>query len=290
MSDHDYRSPIFSILIPTWNNLSYLKTCVNSIQRNSFFDHQIILHINDGADGTLLWAKQNKIEFTYSNQNIGICRAINRAFKQARAKLIVYMNDDMYACPNWDKQLWAETNSLDTDCYLLSSTMIEPTDSGNPCVIHKDFGQSLDTFQEKKLLAEFNKLAKANWSGSSWPPLLIHRKYWEQIGGFSEEFSPGYYSDPDLAMKMWQAGCRIFKGIGSSKVYHFQAKSTGRVEKNDGRKQFLHKWGILPSVFYKYYLKMGKSYSGPANQSFEQNPSFQIQRLRGKLLKSVTNI
>ena len=43
----------FSILIPTWNNLEFLKICIGSIRRNSTFDHQIIIHVNDGSDGTL---------------------------------------------------------------------------------------------------------------------------------------------------------------------------------------------------------------------------------------------
>ena len=49
---------MFSILIPTFNNLEYLKVCVNSIIKNSNFDHQIIIHVNEGADGTLEYIKK----------------------------------------------------------------------------------------------------------------------------------------------------------------------------------------------------------------------------------------
>lgn len=48
---------IFSILIPTWNNLPFLKICVDSIRKNSTYRHQIIVHVNDGSDGTLEWAR-----------------------------------------------------------------------------------------------------------------------------------------------------------------------------------------------------------------------------------------
>ena len=44
---------MFSIIIPTFNNLEYLKLCLKSIQKNSKFDHEIIVHINEGNDGTL---------------------------------------------------------------------------------------------------------------------------------------------------------------------------------------------------------------------------------------------
>ena len=54
---------MFSILIPTYNNLEYLKTCINSIKKNSKFNHQIIVHVNEGSDGTLEFIKMSKEEY-----------------------------------------------------------------------------------------------------------------------------------------------------------------------------------------------------------------------------------
>ena len=48
---------MFSILIPTYNNLNYLKLCIESIEKNSKYDHQIIIHVNEGSDGTLEFLK-----------------------------------------------------------------------------------------------------------------------------------------------------------------------------------------------------------------------------------------
>ena len=35
-----------SIIIPTYKNFVYLKFCIDSIIKNSKFDHEIIVHIN----------------------------------------------------------------------------------------------------------------------------------------------------------------------------------------------------------------------------------------------------
>jgi len=257
---------MFSIIVPTWNNLPYVRLCVESIRKNSAFPHQVILHINDGSDGTLHWAQQQQIDYTHSPGNVGICIAVNEAGGLAKENYIVYMNDDMFVCPGWDIMLVAEIKKLNTDCFMLSSTMIEPVNHNNPCVIHKDYGQNLETFNESLLLQDCNKLVKDDWSGSTWPPTIVHRKYWHITGGYSIELSPGVSSDDDFAMKMWAAGCRIFKGVGSSRVYHFQAKSTQRIKKNNGRKQFLMKWGINQSTFNKYYTKRGQPYAGPQQE------------------------
>ena len=44
---------MFSILIPTFNNLNYLKICIESLTKNSNFNHEIIVHVNEGTDGTI---------------------------------------------------------------------------------------------------------------------------------------------------------------------------------------------------------------------------------------------
>ena len=92
----------FSILIPTFNNLDYLKLAIKSIKENSLYKHEVILHINDGSDGTLEYAKKEKLNYTYSKDNIGLCSAINKAAKKISTKYVLYVHDDMYLCKRWD--------------------------------------------------------------------------------------------------------------------------------------------------------------------------------------------
>ena len=40
---------MLSILIPTYNNLKYLKLCIDSIIKNSSEKHELIVHINSGG-------------------------------------------------------------------------------------------------------------------------------------------------------------------------------------------------------------------------------------------------
>lgn len=253
----------FSILIPTWNNLPYLSTCIESIRKNSVVAHEIIVHVNEGVDGTLEWiSQQPDVKYTRSDNNIGICHAMNMSRQLVTTDYILYMNDDMYACPGWDAALMEEIRKIGHDQFLLSGTLIEPA-GDNPCSIIKDFGNDLASFREADLLREFKGLPMHDWQGTTWPPNIMHRNLWDQIGGYSIEFSPGFYSDPDLCMKLWQLGVRIFKGVAASRIYHFGTKSTGRVSGNNGYKTFIRKWGITPGTFTSYYLRRGEQYDGP---------------------------
>ena len=82
---------MFSIIIPTYNNLNYLSLCLNSIHKNSKYNHEIILHVNEGNDGTLDFVKSNKIIHTYSIGNIGLCSGVNLAAKKL-LKIIYYIH------------------------------------------------------------------------------------------------------------------------------------------------------------------------------------------------------
>ena len=85
-----------SIIVPTYNNLSFLKFFISSIKKNSKYNHQIILHINEGSDGTLDYAKKEKLQFTYSEKNIGLCSSLNKASSLVDTNYILYAHDDMF--------------------------------------------------------------------------------------------------------------------------------------------------------------------------------------------------
>ncbi|HYG14196.1 MAG TPA: glycosyltransferase [Bacteroidia bacterium] len=274
---------VFTILLPSWNNKAYLVKCIESIRKNSAFSHQVVVHVNDGSDGTLQWLENEKIDYTHSKENVGICYALNAARTLAHTDYIVYMNDDMYALPGWDKQLMEEIEKAGHTLFFFSSTMIEPYESGNPAVIApNDYGRDLDTFKEEQLLKDFAGFSKGDWMGATWPPNVVHISTWDLVGGYSTEFSPGMYSDPDFTMKLWHAGVRLFKGVAASRVYHFGSKSTLRIKKNNGYRQFIKKWGITPGLLNDVYIKRGQPFTGPAPEP-EETGNIKIQKLKARI-------
>ncbi len=279
---------MFSIIIPSWNNLELLQLCIRSIRENSAYPHQIIVHVNDGSDGSLAWVREHGITHTASPANIGICLAVNEAAMHAKMDYILYLNDDMYCCPGWDSALVNKLKGIDDDLFMLSGTMIEPVSTGNPCVTVKNYGSNPAEFREADLLANLPDHHRSDWYGATWPPTLVHAKWWFKVGGYSSEFSPGMSSDNDFSMKLWHAGCRIFLGVGDALVYHFQAKSTGRIRKNNGGKQFLHKWGIRQSVFDHYYLRRGTLASSMLLAEPEDTFSLRWQKFRSTLKRRLS--
>ena len=256
---------MISIIIPTYNNIDYLKLCLKSLKKNSLYTHEIIIHINDGSDGTLDFVKTNNLKHTISEKNIGLCSSINKAAKLVSRQYILYSHDDMYFCPDWDKILLNEVKSLDHDNFYLSGTMIE-ANSGH---IVYNFGTDINSFKEEELLSKYKHINYYDHQGTHFAPHLVSKKMWNKVGGFSEEFNPGIASDPDFNMKLWKEGVRIFKGLNDFKVYHF-GSLTSRKKKNliqnRGDKTFLKKWGFSTKFFKKYYLKSKTKYEGPLSE------------------------
>lgn len=278
----------FSILIPTWNNLPYLQNCLESLDAHSSFDHQLIVFVNDGSDGTLEWLAEHSrpdLDYFHAPENVGICYGLNSCRSLIKADYVVYLNDDMYVLPGWDSHLMTEIKELGTKAFSLSATMIEPRESGNSCVIVKDFGQDIQSFEKEALVAGFEQLEKADWSGSTWPPVVVHRDIWDLVGGLSIEFNPGMYSDPDFSRKLYEAGVRIFKGVGKSKVYHFSGRSTKRVKQNKGKRQFLQKWGYSSGTFTRHFLKWGQPFTGAVSDE-TLNTKLNIKNLIARIRAS----
>lgn len=280
--------PDISIIVPSWNNLQMLRLCVRSVRQHSELDFQLVVHANEATDGTLQWLRDEGIDFTYSEQNLGICRSLNAAFEKTRADYLVYLNDDMYVLPSWDRQLYDRTQvHADREPCYVSGTMVQNVPI-SPVAVAADYGNSPRLFDEQRLLRDYRsgQLSCRDWNGATWPPSCIHRKWWQLAGGYSEEFPFGFYSDIDFSMKLWQVGCRRFYGLGGSLAYHFGETTTSKVRGSRSRNvqaariRFLRKWGVLPSTFNRYFLRVHEPELDLLPESSLENATWERARLR----------
>ncbi|MDC1540943.1 glycosyltransferase [Candidatus Pelagibacter ubique] len=282
---------MFSILIPSFNNLEYLKTCIDSLKKNSKYKHQIIVHVNEGTDGSLEYVKENNLEYTFSNENIGMPKALNRSSALAKFDYILISHDDFYYCPGWDVELVNNVNFIGHNNFYLSSTMVG---AGQ---VEFDAGQTVDNFDETKLLDNLEKIKTIDFQGTTKCPGLIHKEVWKRVGGWSEEFSPTGGDDTDFAMKLWNINIRIFKGLGKSLAYHFGSITTRKKDKSlftylgsRGNKIFLKKWGYNINFFENFFLRSGldknknlifNEYTGPLKEP-KKDLNFYVELIKGK--------
>ena len=255
----------FTFLIPTINNYNHLKICISSIKKNSKFDHQILVHSNNSDDETSNYLKSESIYEMKSDQNYGLCSALNNLVIKAKHDFLIFLHDDMYICPGWENVLIKEINSHKDYNFYLSGVMIEKINGH----INYNFGDDYTNFDESKLLRMYNEFKLNDIQGADKNPSVIHKNLWQKVGGLSEEFNPGDGSDPDFVLKLWNIGIRIFKGLSDFRVYHFGSLTTRKnknINLNNGAQIFLNKWGFTYKFFQKFYLSHRTDYLGPLKE------------------------
>ena len=163
----------FSIIIPTFENHKYLKTSINSIKKNSKFNHEIIVHINGEDKETENFLINSNIKCTKTKTNIGLCSGVNIAASKSKYDLIVYAHDDMYFCPDWDTHLINEINLIKHQKFYFSSTQISPSKPLKGSItnhISFDCGKDIESFNEEKLIKNYKNLEFHDLQGSHWAP------------------------------------------------------------------------------------------------------------------------
>lgn len=113
------KTPYFSLIIPVYNCAEYLKSCIGSIQTQSFPDLEIIC-INDGSTDDSLKVLQELAEaddriVVIDQKNAGVSAARNAGIQKARGKYLYMMDSDDSIVPGALERMHeeCEKNQLD---------------------------------------------------------------------------------------------------------------------------------------------------------------------------------
>jgi len=244
-----------SILIPTLNNVEYMKIIIPAIRKHTTGPYEILVYANAMTPEMKEYALKEGFDvFEHSWKNEGIARAVNSLAKRATGDMVFYLNDDMYVGPGWDTAFVRKINP-DIFYQYLTPVMFEPRWENPTCNTPLNYGICPDTWQEQKFLSEWmavRQIKEDIISGNV--PTLVSRDLWNCVGGYDEEYWPGFGTDPDLVAKIYFRAKKEgmpyeFRGVADCCLYHFQCVSTARIENHSfyrGRahKRFEEKWGM----------------------------------------------
>ena len=83
--------------------------------------------------------------------------------------------------------------------------------------------------------------------------LTNHSAYWESFSGVDTDYTYGIGTDHDIPAEAYKQGCRHFKMLGKSRVFHFVNQTVKKLPTNrpDGQQKFKDKWVISFDEFRK---------------------------------------
>jgi GT2 family glycosyltransferase len=92
-----------SIIIPHLNGKHHLDDCLQSLRRQSFTDFEVILVDNGSTDGSQEYVRQHypEVRLLEMGRNLGFTGACNAGWQAAKGDIIILLNNDTEAHPDW---------------------------------------------------------------------------------------------------------------------------------------------------------------------------------------------
>jgi GT2 family glycosyltransferase len=99
----------FSVIIPSWNGVDLLPTCLDSLRLQTYRHFDIIVVDNASTDETVSLVKQGYPEahVVTLETNRGFTGAVNVGIAQSKGQLVALVNQDVEAAPQWLEALAA---------------------------------------------------------------------------------------------------------------------------------------------------------------------------------------
>lgn len=239
-----------SFIVPSRNNLKYLKWSVNSIIKNKG-DHDVEVCVWDdfSDDGTVEWLKEFKssdIELKWGRNNgptrLGHTILYDKIVNEmATNDLCMIWHADMYLCPGSldaienlmyeDERVdmgygeyW--TNQAPIFKRIVSLTRIEPPlHPEGPEKIVSDFGIEPENFNETGLLRGIKKLGFTDTTNGVFAPWAFWKTEFLEIGGHDSIFAPQSKEDSDIWNRLLLNGTEFLQ-TWEGFVYHMTCRGS----------------------------------------------------------------
>ncbi|WP_342437077.1 glycosyltransferase family 2 protein [Paenibacillus sp. FSL L8-0436] len=241
-----------SIIIPTYNGLELLRTCVEAIRAYTETPYEIIVIDNASKDGTDMYCRTNNLTFISLPENCGFPVACNMGMQLASGDELLLLNNDVVVSQGWLRNLKAALYSAPdvgiagpVTNYASGQQQVKTAYSDIPG-FHAEARQA--NLQDPSKWIETRRLVGLCF--------LFKRELMDTVGLLDERYSPGHYEDDDYCLRARLCGYRLLiagdclvhhEGSASFKeVYSSALKEL--VERN--RRIFIDKWHMDPAQFF----------------------------------------
>jgi GT2 family glycosyltransferase len=94
--------PTVSALIVSWNSLSLIKSCLESLGKQTLPPQQVVVVDNGSTDGSVDWLReQPDLELIESKTNLGFAAANNLGLTASRGSAVLCLNPDVVLDPGY---------------------------------------------------------------------------------------------------------------------------------------------------------------------------------------------
>ena len=220
-----------SFILPSRNNLKYLRQAYDSIRSNSLHPHEICIADDASTDGTKEWVqgvmeedKNVKLHINKGPERLGHTILYDTLVNEyATNDIVMIFHADMYLCPKADEEI---------DKYIepgrvVSLTRIEPPlHPPGPEKVLQDFGIEPEEFEQDKLLKYLKTIDKNKKpTFGIFAPWAIYKEDFQRIGGHDPLYAPQSKEDSDIFNRFVLNGYELIQ-TWQGFVYHMTCRGS----------------------------------------------------------------
>ena len=219
-----------SFIIPSRNNLKYLKQAVHSIEEHYGSNHDIVLLDDASTDNTWEWIQSLSGDHFVKYRNEGPDRVghtilYDKGVELSKTDVFSILHADMVVAPGYVENLIKHLKKK----VVVSSTRVEPPlHPPGPEKFVKLFGTEPEDFSKEEFL-QFVKHSQQTYEGQTtngiFAPWCMYKEDFENIGGHDPLFAPMELEDSDIFNRMYLAGYKLLQSRDSF-VYHMTCRGS----------------------------------------------------------------
>ena len=272
----EHISPLVSIIIPTRDNLDCLKVCIESLEKSTYHNYEIVVVDNGSTDSRTLDYMQNiktnnsRVKVVQYDIPFNFSRINNYAVQFCSGMVLCFLNDDTEVITNnWIEIMLGHALRKDVGCVgaklLYSDNTIQHAGvitsiGGVAGHSHKHLpNHQHGYFNRPHIDQELSAVTGAC--------LMVKKQIFESHNGFDEFLFAVAFNDVDFCLKVLSSG---YKNVYASQanLYHHESKSRGLEDTPEKQRRFKKEVRNFQHA-WKFYTMHDKYYSPHLSRTSE---------------------
>ena len=259
-------SPLISIIIPNKDQVESLNKCLESIEKSSYKNYEIIIVENNSTeDETFAYYKKiesDKIRIVYWSDEFNYSAINNFGVKHARGDYLLLLNNDVEVITtDWLEELTA--NCQRKDVGIVGARLYYPDDTIQHAGIVIGIGGvagALFVGMPRMFTGYLHKAAiQQDLSAVTAACMMVKRSVYEELGGLEEELKVAF-NDVDFCLRAREKGYLVVYDP-NVELYHFESKSRGTEDSKEKIRRFQNEIEYMRSHWLELLKKGDPMYN-----------------------------
>jgi N-acetylglucosaminyl-diphospho-decaprenol L-rhamnosyltransferase len=211
-----------SIIIPVFNQIDFTKACLTSLLPTIPPGTEVIVIDNGSADGSAEYlAKFSWLKVIINSENRGCAAAWNQGVNAVHSEWVAIVNNDVIFPHNW----------LDGLCHFATERKV---DIVSPALREGASNYDIEEYA-RDYVRRMHSVARLGMAHGVC--FIVHRRVFDIVGLFDENFRIGQYEDADFFRRAKLSGFSLGM-TGRSFIHHFGSVTQNSVRQKKAAGQY----------------------------------------------------